>query len=119
MKITILTLCILFSNVALSQDNSFDLLFLRGEYEQIIEASQALQSPNDYYWNSIILDKKGETLQALEVLGEGITKFEDNEAIENLFTDFLYKTGQYAQAKSLLEKHIDKYDNFIKYNLNL
>lgn len=115
MKIINLALCILFSNVVFSQDNSFDLLFLRGEYEQIFEASQVLQSPNDYYWNSLILDKKGETLQALEVLGEGITKFEDNEAIENLFTDFLYKTGQYGQAKPLLEKHIDKYDNFIKY----
>ena len=111
----IFALSILISNMAFSQDDSYDLLFLKGDYEQIFEKSQALLFPQDYYWNSIVLDKRGETLKALEVLVEGTAKFQDDEAIERLFTDYLYKIGQYYQAKPLLEENIDKFDNFIKY----
>jgi tetratricopeptide (TPR) repeat protein len=114
MRIIILIYCILIGNLIFAQEG-YDLLFLKDEYDQILSKSQVLETPKDYYWNSVILDKKGEILKAIELLNEGITKFDSIQIIETLLADFLYKTGQYSKAKPLLEKYNDKSDNFIKY----
>lgn len=113
-KITIWISCFFISSLIYAQED-YNLLFLKGEYKQILTKSQVLETPEDYYWNSTILDKQGQTLEAIELLNRGLVEFDSIEIIESLLSDFLYKTGQYSKAKPLLVKQISKSDNFIKY----
>ena len=72
-KIKFLALCILISLSAFSQENN-EILFIKDEYDKILYNSKNLDNPNDYYWNSLILDKQGQTLKAIELLNKGLDK---------------------------------------------
>jgi tetratricopeptide (TPR) repeat protein len=62
----------------------------------------------------MVLDKQGETLKAINILNEGLIKYPDNQTLEKLLIEYLYKTGQYAKAKPLLSKYPDNPDAFLK-----
>jgi tetratricopeptide (TPR) repeat protein len=113
-KITCLGFTILFSLSVFSQE-SYEVLFVKGEYEKILQNSGGLASPDEYYWNSMMLDRKGETLKAIEILEDGLSKYAEDPILEELLIDLLYKTGQFTQAKNYLLKHIDSSDMFLKY----
>lgn len=108
-------LSLLFINTAVFAQENYDLLYLQKEYKQILEKSGKLITPDDYYWNSVMLDKNGKTLEAIDVLNKGVSLFNNNVNIEKLLADFLYKTGQYTLAKPILIKYILNSDDFIKY----
>ena len=108
-------LSFLLINTAIFAQENYDLLYLQKEYQQIIEKSAKLITPEDYYWNSVMLDKTGKTLEAIDVLNKGVSLFENNVNIEKLLADFLYKTGQYTLAKPILIRYMYNSEDFIKY----
>ena len=93
---------------------TYELLFIKGNYDEILNRSSNPDSPDDYYWHSIMLDRKGETLSSISFLKEGIEKYPENNILEKLLADYLYKTGQYVQVKPLLHKYSDSPDVFLK-----
>ena len=113
-RIKFLTICILLSSAAFSQEN-YEILFIKGENEKILQNSRDFVSPNDYFWNSLVLDKKGETFKAIEIVRDGLNKYANNQILEKLLIDLLYKTGQYSQTKPLLTKYPDSPDMFLKF----
>lgn len=114
MKTYIFIFFVLTGNLILAQED-YDLLYIKGEHNKIFAKSQKMETHEDYYWNSIILDKKGNTLDAIEILYKGISEFDNVKEIETLLSDFLYESGQYLKAKSLLEKHLDTPDRILKH----
>lgn len=113
-RIQFSALFVLISLSVLSQEN-YEILFAKGEFEKILQNSKDLLSPNEYFWNSLILDRKDETLKAIEILRDGLSKYTNDEILEKLLIDLLYKTGQYSQVKYFLLKYPDSNDMFIKY----
>lgn len=113
-RIVILIIRVVLSSSLFSQVN-YETLFINGEYEKIIQESKNLVSSNDYYWNSLILDKQGESLRAIEILSDGLSKYTNNQMLEKLLIDLLYKTGQYSQTKLLLSKYLENNDMFLKF----
>jgi len=113
MKIKFLVVCILISLNVFAQD-SYEILFIKGDYENILHKSKGLDSRTDYYWNSLILDKQGQSLSAIDVLYEGLDKFSNDQTLEKLLIDLLYETGQYSETKPLLSKYLDNPDVFLK-----
>ena len=93
---------------------TYELLFIKGSYDEILKKSSKLSSPDDYFWHSLMLDRKGETLNSISFLKEGIEKYPLDTILEKLLTDYLYKTGQYVQAKPLLHKYSDNPEVFLK-----
>jgi len=112
-KIKFLAICILISLKVFSQVD-YEILFIKGDYDKILHKSKNLDIPNDYYWNSLILDKQGQSLKAIDILYEGLDKYSNNQTLEKLLIDFLYETGQYSQTKHLLSKYLDSPDVFLK-----
>lgn len=105
---------LLITGTAFSQEN-YELLFLRSEFDRIEQLSRKLETPEDYYWHSFILDNKGKTLNAINYLEEGRAKYHNSTEIEQLLIEFLFRTGQYTQAKPLLQKYSDESMYFLKY----
>ncbi len=103
----------LICQLTVAQDN-YDLLFVKGDFDRILHKSKDLNHPNDFYWSSLVLDKYGETLKAIDILYEGIGNYPDNQMIEKLLIECLYKTGQYSKVKPMLFKYIDNPDMLIK-----
>lgn len=113
-RFRLLSLCFFICSLAFPQEN-YELLFVKGDYERILDKSKVLADTNDYYWNSLILDKKGEILNSIEVLKSGLVKFPKSHLLEKQLIDFLYNTGQYTDAKRLVIKHLHNPDIFLKY----
>lgn len=113
-RIKFFTIFILINSFVFSQED-YEILYIKGEYEKVFQSSMDLDSPNDYYWNSLILDKKGNDLKAIEILKDGLNKYANNQMLEKLLIDLLYKTGQYSQAKFLLSEYLDSPEIFLKY----
>ena len=114
MRLKFLILLVAINTAAFSQE-SYDLLFLRGEFDKLFDVSKNLASANDYYWNAVALDKKGETLRAINVLKDGQSIYAKESLLENLLIDLLYKTGQFPQVKPLLVRYLDDQQAFLKY----
>lgn len=112
-RIKILAISLFVSSLVFSQENN-KMLFLQGEYEEILRNSMNLVNSDDYYWNSLVLDKQGKSLKAIDVLKSGVTKYTNNQALEKLLIELLYKTGQYSQTKPLLFKYLDNHEAFLK-----
>jgi len=85
----------------------YELLFLQGEFEQILLDSKELEVPEDYYWNAAVLSREGKAIEAINVLESGMSNFEDNEQIELLLSELYFNNGQFPKAKPLLIKHQD------------
>jgi tetratricopeptide (TPR) repeat protein len=113
-RIKFFAIFILINSFVFSQED-YEILYIKGEYEKVLQNSMDLDSPNDYYWNSLILDRKGDDLKAIEILRDGLNKYANNHMLEKLLIDLLYKTGQYGQAKSLLSEYLDSPDIFLKF----
>lgn len=111
-KLSVLCYILLIPGTELFSQNKYDLLFLQGNYDQILAESKKLSASEDYFWNAIILDKRGETLQAISILEDGISLYPDAE-IEKLLSEFLFKTGQYTKAKPHLIKYQAMPDIFL------
>lgn len=113
-RIYFLAVFFLTGSLAYSQEN-YELLFIRGEYDKILQSSNGLLSPDDYFYTSLVHDKQGETLKAIAVLQDGLNKFANNQMLEVLLIEYLFKTGQYAQTKPLLITHLDSPGMFLRY----
>lgn len=98
----------------LSAQNNYELLYLEGQYEEIIHKTSHLKDPVDYYWNSLLTSKQGEVLAALEILEMGTEMYPDEEKLELLLTDLYYESGNYLKAKPLLEKYSSSPEMFIR-----
>lgn len=98
----------------LCQEN-FELLYLKQDFDKIISIAQTKSSIDDYYWLSLILDKRGKPLSAIDELEEGINKFTNNQKLEIQLANLYYETGNYLAAKSYLEKHQSIPEMFLKY----
>ncbi len=113
-RFTLLSLSLFTYLLSFSQEN-YELYFVKGDYERILDKSKVLADTNDYYWNSLILDKKGETLNSIEVLKSGLEKFPNSHTLEKQLIEFLYKTSQYTDIEQLITKYLDIPDMFLKY----
>ncbi len=89
----------------LASQNKYALPYLQGDYGYILENSRQLNDAEDYFWNAYILDKQGKTLLSISVLNQGIEIFNDNELLEKLYAEFLFRSGQYTNAKPYLLKY--------------
>lgn len=98
----------------LSGQNNYELLYLEGEFEEIIVQSSQLNKASDYYWNALVTSKQGEVLVAMDILEQGVEKYQDEARLELLLTDLYYETGDYLKAKPLLEKYSSSHEMFIR-----
>ena len=112
-KAIIISLSILICGIASGQQE-YELLFLQGEFEQILQKSSALNSPEDYYWNGMILNKLGKTAEAIRILENGLERYEEDRQIELLVSDLYFSNGQFPKAKPLLVKHQDLPGKFVQ-----
>lgn len=87
MRALVLIVCISISSLISAQE-SYDLLFIKGEYNQILTNSKSLEKPIDYYWNAMMLDQKGQTIQAIEILRVGLSKYSKNQMLEMKLAQF-------------------------------
>jgi tetratricopeptide (TPR) repeat protein len=101
-----------------SQEN-YELLFIKGEYEKILEDSQRFSNPNDYFWNSLVLNRQGETMKSITTLMDGLNQFPDDQMLEKQLIEFRYKSGQYAQIKDILPDYLDIPEMFLRYMIIL
>jgi hypothetical protein len=99
----------------LAGQSEFELLFLQGEYDQILEVSHELSSPEEFYWHAVALNRKGDLTGGIKILEMGLENFEENPTLELLISDLYFKNGQLPEAKPLLEKHRDSTGKFIPY----
>jgi tetratricopeptide (TPR) repeat protein len=113
-RIIFLAICFLTSRIIFSQEN-YEILYVKGDYDKILQESKDLNNPDDYYWNSLILDKQGCTLKSIDLLNSGLSKYANNQELEKLLIDCLYKTGQFSKARNLLSNYLDVPDMFVKY----
>jgi tetratricopeptide (TPR) repeat protein len=93
---------------------TFELLFVKGDYDGILSKSSELNSSDAYYWHSLMLDRKGENLKSISFLKEGIEKYPQDTILEKQLADYYYKTGQYTQAKPMFYRYSDNPDVFLK-----
>ena len=94
---------------------NYELLFLQGEYDQILEVSRELSSPEEFFWHAVVLNKKGEPMRAIRILEMGLENFKDDPTLELLVSDLYFNNGQFPKAKPLLIKHQDSTGKFIQY----
>lgn len=113
-RIQILAILLFYVSFVFSQEN-YELSFIKGEYEIILQQSSDLASPDDYFWNSFVLNRKGENLQAIAVLKDGLIAFPGDETLEKQLIEFMYKAGQYAEIKPLLTDYLDNPEMFLRY----
>jgi tetratricopeptide (TPR) repeat protein len=107
-RIVLYLVIFLMIHPVISGQNNYELLYLKGDLEQILSTAQKKSSIEDYYWLSYVLNKKGKTLKAIEILEEGIKQYEDNQKLEILISEFYYETGNYPKAKLYIKR---KYQN--------
>lgn len=103
--------CFILNSQAQSQ---YELLYLTGDFNQILEKSAVLADSGDYYWNALALNNKGDVLEAIKTLEAGLEKYTMNKQLEQLYLDLLFKTGQYAKSKPLMLKYMASPAIFMK-----
>jgi tetratricopeptide (TPR) repeat protein len=108
-----LTFLLITNAVTLGQSQN-ELLYLQGNYDQILEESKSLNDSTEIFWNALVQDKLGNTLLSIDILSEGLESQSNNSRMEILLSDFLFKTGQYASAKPILLKYKEYPDSFLK-----
>ena len=112
-RIVSLFVCVLV-NLAVFPQSDFELLYLKSDFEQILQKTQRLSSIDDYYWYSLALNKQGKTLEAIEILENGNRQFEESQKIESLLANYYYTTGKYSKAKPYLLKYPDDSELFMQ-----
>ncbi len=95
--------------------NNYELLYLNNDFDRIITRAINKNTIEDYYWLSLILNKQGESLAAVNTLEEGVEKYPNNEKLEIRLTNLYYETGNYVAAQPYLERYQVIPDIFIKY----
>ena len=98
----------------LSGQTNYELLYLEGDYEQIISKANQQNRAEEYYWHSLTLSKQGNVFRSIEIMEEGIGEHPDQEKLELLLADLYYETGNFTKAKPLLEKHSNSHEMFIR-----
>jgi len=102
-------------NAKVFNQNNYELLYLNNDFEKIVSCAKNKSTIDDYYWLSLIFNKQGKTLIAINTLEEGIKKFENNQKLELQISNLYYETGNYAKAKPYLEKYLIYPEIFIQY----
>ena len=111
---TLLLVLALIAGMPVNAQDPYELLFLKGEYEQLYEISGKLTSEADYYWQAVSLEKQGKTLEAIRILDQGSVLYQENTLLEPFLAELLFKTGQYSRARPLLLKYPDDPELFIQ-----
>ena len=99
--------------VVVSQNN-YELLYLKGDLDQIIATAQNKSTIDDYYWHSFVINKQGKPLEAIAILEEGIKNYKKNEKLELLISNLYYETGDLLKAKPYLEKYQENPEMFMQ-----
>ncbi len=93
--------------------NNYEILYLKGDYKQILQNTQKFTTSDDYYWHALILKKQGKTLDATEVLEAGIGQYMGNKELEIMLGNLYFETGQLPKAKPYLLKYKDNPEVFM------
>ncbi|MFC2129313.1 hypothetical protein ACFLQX_00885 [Bacteroidota bacterium] len=99
--------------MVLGQTN-YELLYLEGNYEEIITKAHQLQSVEDYYWYAQAMSKQGKALQSIPILEKGRAEHQGQEKLELLLANLYYETGNFVKAKPLLENYSSSHEVFIR-----
>lgn len=113
-RFSIFIFLLIYSTTVFCQDN-YELLYLNNNFDQIISIATNKNSMDDYFWLSLILDKKGKSIEAINTLEEGVLKYADNARLEIELANMYYETGIYAKALPYLKKHQANPGLFLKY----
>lgn len=92
----------------------YELLYLKGDHDRIINEASQKTGIEDYYWHALVLSKKGKLLSSCQVLGEGIESHPGDSKLELLLANLYYESGNFVQAKPILEKHSSSHEVFIR-----
>lgn len=111
---TVFLIACLMANLVVFPQSNFELLYLKGDFEQILQKTQKLSTVDDYYWHSVAQNKQGKTLEAIEILENGNRQFEESQKIESLLANYYYTTGKYSKAKPYLLKYTDDPELFMQ-----
>ncbi|MBN1597554.1 MAG: hypothetical protein JW894_04630 [Bacteroidales bacterium] len=103
-----------FSVVRLFSQSNYELLFLKGDFDQILLKAENKSTVEDIYWYSLINNQQGKVLKAISTLEEGVKSYSDNQKLELLLSDLYYETGDYTKAKPYLKKYQDNPESFIQ-----
>lgn len=114
-KILVLVSAGLIYGFSLFGQSNYELLFLKGEFEQILTDSREFKTPEDHYWHAAVLSRQGKAIEAIRILENGIGSYIENKQIEILLSELYFNNGQYPKAKALLVKHIDYPGNFMRF----
>ena len=101
-------------NQVVFSQNNYELLYLNGDFEQILSTAEKRSTVEDCYWYSFILNKQGKTLEAIEILEEELFKFKENKSLELLISNFYYEAGSLLKAKPYLEKYQENPEIFMQ-----
>lgn len=111
--IKIITVLVFITSNTLAQRN-YELMYVKGSYDEILKESNSLKDTADYYWNSLVYDKQGKTFKSISVINEGLEKYPGNKILEKQLADYLYRTGQFSKARPLLTKYSKSPEMFVK-----
>ncbi len=102
------------SSLLVRGQSNYEVLYLKGDNETLIEAASNKANTEDYYWLGFITNREGNLLGAIDVLEEGLSIYSADPSMELLLTNFYYESGNFVKAKPLLEKFSDSHENFIR-----
>ncbi|MFC2089405.1 tetratricopeptide repeat protein [Bacteroidota bacterium] len=103
-----------FASLPLKAQSSYEIYYLQGDYDKILESTASLADSTDYFWNAVALNAQGEVLESIRILEDGLVKYENDSLQQMLLGDLYFKTGQYAKAKPLLYRFRSDPERFIK-----
>ena len=101
--------------ICINAQSNYDLWFVKEKFDSIKIYSSALSSQEDYYWNSYLIDRSGNPIEALTVIENAFTKFPGNSGLEKLKANIAFNSGQYPLCKDLLMKYSSEPEYYLKY----
>lgn len=101
-------------STSFSQEN-YELLYMKGEYEQLTTLADKLSDAEDYYWNALMKSKNGDAINAIVMLEKGRELYPEEDDILKLLAKNYFETGQYTKAKPLLLRYSDELPYFFQY----
>ncbi len=111
----IIGFCLLLMGLGkLSAQDSYELLFLQGNFTQIEQLAEKRSTEDDFYWYAIVQEKSGNLNQAIRILEEGLDVFESDEKLELLLSEYYFESGNYPRAEKLLTKYSHLSQSFLQ-----
>jgi len=103
-KISTVILLISILQPLLHGQSQYELYFIQGNYEKILNETKKFLNAEDYYWHSIALERMQELLTSIDILKEGLNNYPNSAILEKELARKYFQSGQFSACKGDLEK---------------